>query len=88
MEAYLVGAAGMLLTLAAFVAGLWIGKELHRNERKALSALCEEDVSDEAMQTLAVEKKRMKEDSAAFQQLINYNTSTAYKMGAEEDDLR
>lgn len=86
MAEYLIGAAGMLLTLAAFAGGVFFGKSLSGN-RCRIPAPAEED-AEESAEKLQADKKRMKEENEAFRLLQNYNASVAYKMESDgEGDL-
>ena len=86
MAEYLIGAAGMLLTLAAFAGGVFFGRSLGGN-RCRIPATAEED-AEESAEKLQADKKRMKEGTEACRLLQNYNASVAYKMESDgEGDL-
>ena len=86
MAEYLIGAAGMLLTLVAFAGGVFFGRSL-TGARSRIPAPAEED-AEESAEKLQADKKRMKEENEAFRLLQNYNASVAYKMESDrEGDL-
>lgn len=85
MAEYLIGAAGMLLTLAAFAGGVFFGRSL--SGKRCLGPATAED-AEESAEKLQADKKRMKEETEAFRLLQNYNASVAYKMESDrEGDL-
>lgn len=85
MAEYLIGAAGMLLTLAAFAGGVFFGRSL--SGKRCRGPAPAEDV-EESAEKLQADKKRMKEETEAFRLLQNYNSSVAYKMESDgEGDL-
>ena len=85
MAEYLIGAAGMLLTLAAFAGGVFFGRSL--SGKRCRGPATAED-AEESAEKLQADKKRMKEETEAFRLLQNYNASVAYKMESDgEGDL-
>ncbi|MDD7538228.1 MAG: hypothetical protein PUJ93_04500 [Oscillospiraceae bacterium] len=85
MAEYLIGAAGMLLTLAAFAGGVFFGRSLIGKHCR-IPAPAED--AEESAEKLQADKKRMKEETEAFRLLQNYNASVAYKMESDrEGDL-
>ena len=88
MAEYLIGAAGMLLTLAAFAGGVFFGRSLSGKRCRIPAPAEDAEDAEESAEKLQADKKRMKEETEAFRLLQNYNASVAYKMESDrEGDL-
>ena len=69
----LLGLLCSLLGIGIFVLGFWFGKEVGQ-PKKVVTA----DPTEEEMNQIQEERRRLIEDQEAFRNLMNYNADMAY----------
>lgn len=68
----------VLVGIGIFVLGFWLGKEMNKPKTPVLT----EPTEDELNQIME-ERRRIIEEQKAFRELMNYNADTAYGVGNE-----
>ena len=67
MDAYLIGCAGMLLTLLAFFIGLYVGRDCHEQPMLPVEPQVDEE-----------KKLRFEAEQKALADCMNYSINVAY----------
>lgn len=87
MVEFFLGAAGMLLVAAAFIAGIFTGMHVKSKPEPAVH-FSDED-SSVSPEQIRLERRQLKEDNDAFRTMQKYNAGMAYRMNEHEGgDLR
>lgn len=73
------GIFGALLTIGLVVGGFVAGWKMNDLCREKSAAAVQEELTEQ-------DKKRLREDNEAFQQLLNYNSDVAYGIKPSSDE--
>lgn len=84
---FFFGAAGMLLVIGAFFAGMYMEK---RCAKSGTGDIVLTDPHDEGKtpEEIKADRRKLIAEQNAFRAMQNYNSMVAYRIEAEEDELR
>lgn len=75
----IIGMIGALVGVGLFVFGFFLGKELCHPKKVDLS-----EPTEDELQQIQEERRRLIQDQEAFRELMNYNADIAYKVSATD----
>ena len=87
----ILGAVGMMLVLMAFIGGFLLGNKYSFGGKsgESLARSSADGEEEKSPEEIAVERKRIKDEQAAFNAMQSYNVEMAYGLKGkhEEGDL-
>lgn len=84
---FFLGAAGMLMVVGAFFAGIFVERRYAKIE-KADIVLTDPQDEGKTPEEIEADRRKLIAEQNAFREMQNYNPAVAYKVKAEEDELR